>query len=271
MTLPAGASRVLVAPGNAYALLDGADGVSVLPLNRGAAGHPLSIDAISGADLVSFSPTGKAATVYSRSAARLQVIGGLPTAPSIRLDRQGLAFGEVAALAVSDDASSVLIAADGAVYSLGGQPAPAMLASVDGAASLAFFRNGARAAIVDGSGAVRLWSGKPGSQASMLSATGVTGLRQVHASADGQYLSIVNPTGQAILRLDTQTGLADTVPLAAPPTRLDELAYNDVLVTAAGDGQPVWLLLQQDGRPVSAMVPAAATRAQGNSNRGGSR
>jgi hypothetical protein len=87
-----------------------------------------------------FSPHGHSAILMSTSAGRLQIVSGLPDAPVIvREVDAGLLPEPLRALAVSDDASCVLLSSPEAVYRLSATGWTSVVSTVTAVASLAFF------------------------------------------------------------------------------------------------------------------------------------
>ena len=103
--------RFILPPGQNYQWVERAGQVYVTPLPSGNA-RAIS-GAWTGADLISFNSDGSAAVLY-RSTGRLQVITGLPGTPSV--DREIAGPAGATAIALSDDAKTLLLASPQGVY-----------------------------------------------------------------------------------------------------------------------------------------------------------
>jgi hypothetical protein len=113
------ADRVALPPGQAYALLESPGGVWFLALDEVHGNRIVVSDTVAGdvgSDSVSFSPNGSAAALYFRSSSQIQIVSGLPDAP-----RDTVKFAapqaDCGALAVADDATTVLLACGSNLYS----------------------------------------------------------------------------------------------------------------------------------------------------------
>ncbi len=103
--------RVILPPGQNYQWIERAGHINITPM---PAGNAQTIpEAWTGADLVSFNSDGSAAVLY-RNSGRVQVITGLTGTPSVA--RELTAPAGVTAIAMSDDASTLLLASAQGVY-----------------------------------------------------------------------------------------------------------------------------------------------------------
>ena len=260
LPLPESATYARVAPGQAYALVEFANGdPAVLPLNGVTTGQATPIPkALQAADLVAFSPSGRSAVLYSATAGRLQVIAGLPAAPRILQDLDaGMLPGQPTAAAVSDDAGSVLLASDGAVdMLLSGGPIRRLL-SLTGSAALTFFPNSSQAAIADRSaGSLYLVQRAGDSVSTMLLAIGLQAPDEMSATADGQGLLTTNRENRSIGFVNSRTGEMKTVTLPISPVRMDRLANMETFLIAAEPGQPAWIISRERSDVLATFVPA---------------
>src|SRR5208283_5314679 len=103
--------RLIMPPGQYYQWVERAGQVYVTPMLNGNA-RPIP-GAWSGADLVGFNSDGSAAILY-KNTGRLQVITGLPEAPSIARELAGPAG--ATALTLSDDTNTLLLASVQGVF-----------------------------------------------------------------------------------------------------------------------------------------------------------
>lgn len=107
---PAGVRRILLPPRQHYALVEqtSPDSVAIwdLAVRRAVAGREL-VSPIAGvatrADLVSFSPTGRAAAFYYAAKAQVQVVTGLPGMPEVQTPVSAHLSAEITNLLISDD------------------------------------------------------------------------------------------------------------------------------------------------------------------------
>ena len=123
LAIPAGVTNLNFAPGQKYAIVEGAAGASIGVMTFPTA-NPGPLVEISGAisqpDIVSYSPNGAAAVVYSASEGRLEVVSGLPAAPRLSIEISSADLpNAVRLLALADDGVTLLAgAANSSVYRL---------------------------------------------------------------------------------------------------------------------------------------------------------
>ena len=88
LSLPRRTTRLRLAPGQQYAIIESADETpAALLLNGAATGGIVTIPGAARAfDFVSFSPSGRSAVLISQAFGRLQVIDGLPQTPQLVQD-----------------------------------------------------------------------------------------------------------------------------------------------------------------------------------------
>jgi hypothetical protein len=256
LALPKNASRLRLAPGQGYALVEMAAGdPQVLPLGNSEATASTIPGALEKADFAAFSPKGQAVVLYSHSTARLQVITGLPGAPLIAWEVDTSAFVEQPLdAAISDDAATVLLTSSGAVYQLVAGGIPRQLLSVNGAAALAFLPNSPQAAIADrGAGMLYVWQNS-GSARQLTG--GLTGVGGMVPAADGQGLWLTNPAANTVSWLSLNNAERRTFGVPVSPSKLDKLPYRDMFLIASDPDEPAWFVFQQDGEALSSFVPA---------------
>jgi len=214
-------------------------------------------------DLVVFSPTGRTVLLYS-AAASLQVVTGLPGTPRVARTVGAGAFPQgIQDAAVSDDGASVLLASAGGAYRLlaDGQTQPVL--STAGSAALAFFPNSSQAAIGDRIlGSVYLWPAATGPVSVNLLSSGLAGLGEMRATADGQGLWITDPNANSIRRLSSHTGEVQTFHLPVSPGRMDRLPYGEMFLVSSAAGQPAWIFLREGDQTLTVFVPPARERAR---------
>jgi hypothetical protein len=157
---PQGTTRLHVAPGRQYAIIELAEEAPVAPLLNGMeTGGIVGIPAVvSAPDFISFSPSGRSAVFISLALRRLQVVTGLPATPQVveNIDLHFLPDVPRNA-AVSDDASSVLFSSAGAVYVVLSDSSTAIALRMARPASIAFLPASTNADIGDpGTGSMYL-------------------------------------------------------------------------------------------------------------------
>jgi hypothetical protein len=137
-------ARIAVSPGQDYVLATAADTSEALLIAPG--GPAVHLDGVAaGADRIVMSPGGSAAALWFSATSHLQIVSGLPSAPSV-LDIDAAFRGAAPdALAVSDDGQWLVGAWPDGVYALGaaGQvnrlPLNVNVSDAGGASALAFF------------------------------------------------------------------------------------------------------------------------------------
>lgn len=263
LALPVGVTRVWLAPGQAYVLVEQREDVpAVMPLNDGSVGQAVRMSAaLLAPDFVVFSPSGQSAVLYSIAASRLQVIGGLPSVPRVMMDIGTGSFAEQPQnAAVSDDGRLVLLAAPGVVYQAQPNGLAKQVMGVSSSAALAFFPNSSQAAIADRTaGAVYLWLAAADTSSPALLARDLTGLGEVRATADGRGLWITNPGDKAVWWIGATTGEVRKFNVPVSPTRMDQLPATDMFLISSVSGQPTWIFFRQGEDAHAIFVPAVST------------
>jgi hypothetical protein len=263
---PSDATTVRIAPGrpntSPYAWMErGGDAPAVLPLSGTRAGNASPLPgALPAADLVAFSPTGRSAVLFSAASRRVQVIGGLPDAPSITQDLDAaLLPGLPDALAVSDDATAVLLASGRSVHLLSPSGQTRLILNLSGSAALTFFPNSAAAAIADrGAGSVYLVHNSTGDISSGSLAAGLDGLQDIGVTIDGLSLVLTNPSANRIWTVNAQIAEVRAFDSRVSATTLNRIGDGDTFLISSEAGQPAWIFVPEgaDGRTV--FVPATA-------------
>jgi hypothetical protein len=260
LLLPTDVARVHVAPGEPYALIE-RNGVplAVVHLVGAVAGQDLPITgALQGPDLVAFSPLGRSVLLFSKIAARLQVITNLPDSPRIAQELDVRSLPEaLEAMAVSDDASSVLLSSAGTVYRLLADGSTRTVAGVGEAALLAFFPNGKDGAIADRStGSVYRFHGATGTAALRSVSAGLKGVGGIGTGNDNDTVYLSNSGDHRITSVSLQSGELRAFDLPVSPIQMDRLGTTDTFLISSESEQPAWLFFRDglDGRAV--FVPA---------------
>ncbi len=256
LALPEGVSRIRVAPGHRYAVLefDGAALPAIVNLEE--AGQPLGIaGAITQADLLEFSPLGRSLALYSATQQRVQVLTGLPREP--RMVRE-FTLAAPARMAVSDDGEWLLVASSsGAVDFIGpdGTAVPGFEAS--GLPAIAFLPDRLEAAVCDGQRGEMHLLGDPGGPASRrLLASGLWEASGLAPSPDGATIIAVAAAAARAWRIDVASGAARSFDLPAQPELIEALrAPGSFLISSRAD-EPAWLLVSGEAETRAYFVPA---------------
>lgn len=277
LLLPASVTRIHVAPGQAFALVEeGANHpLSIVSLHRlDLRPRTLAAAPISGAmnqiDLLAFSPTGESAVTYSRQANQLRVLAGLPKSPRVAFNFENLVIpAPLQRLAVSDDAGTVLLSDEaGSVYSLTRGMVLAALHFSPDISALEFIAHTRDALIFDRSlNAASFLHGsdiKP-----VLLGPTAAGLCQPEAgvaTADGKTILVACPAQHAILSVDRASGLTRVHHMSNAPTALNRLGIGDVFLMSPPEGGTYWLFVWGPGGPVRSFIAGARELARGSEN-----
>ncbi|HXP86070.1 MAG TPA: hypothetical protein VN841_15200 [Bryobacteraceae bacterium] len=262
---PSDATTVRIAPGRPYAgpyaWIERSGGApSILALSGTRAGNASPLPgALPRADLVAFSPLGNSVALFSAASHRLQVIAGLPDAPKITQDLDAaLLPGPPDSLAVSDDASAVLLASGRAAYLLSPSGQTRLILNLSASAALAFFPNSAAAAIADrGAGSVYLMHNSAGDISSGLLAAGLDGLQDIASTTDAASLVLTNPSANRIWTVSAQTGEVRSFDSRISAAALSRIGDGDTFLIASEPGQPAWIFVPEGADGHTVLVPAA--------------
>ena len=231
-----------------------------------AAASAVDLPVPAGAGRIAISPSGDTAVLYYPESRSVAVLAGLPESPSLSwsLEVPHL-IGGLAALAVSDGAGAVLLAA-------GVDQSPVWLVSADGGAqvlsyvatapSLAFLAGSRDALIADG-GAGTVTLARHGEGPIQLTQIGgaVEGVSRpvaVAAAAGNQSVLVANSAPAGVVTLSLAGGDPSVVPCNCHVTVLEPLAGGTTFrVSEPGEG-PLWLLDTASSPPRMVFVPDEA-------------
>lgn len=255
IALPAGVSRVYLAPLQRWAVVEQGRTVGVLPWNGVAPGSVAPVPgAMEAPDLVSFSPSGESAILVSLRNAAIQALTGLPGAAQAGAQLNVSSLGVIAA-AISDDGTlSVVLTASGNVYLVPASGPPTLIFHAGTPAGLSFLPGQPVVAIADGAAATVTLIGGLNSQSftSMAIAgprlAGTAALLQ--SSMDGQSLILSANGGQTAYRIDLASQSVSSLDVPAAISRLDRVS-GDLFLFSANPGEAAWLLLE-DGSSLRA-------------------
>jgi hypothetical protein len=256
LPLPQGTTRVRMASGKDYALIERkSGGPAVVVLSGGAIDHVTPVPgAISAADWASFSVNGTAVVLYSAAAGRLQVLSGLPDSPQLALDLDAASLPEQPAIAaISDDAKLLVCASRQTVYGITAQGAQLLL-SGSAIQALAVLPNGKDAVVADaGAGSVYRLPQGSGPRAI---ASGIGGITGMWPTSDGATLYLTRQGAQSVSAVDLSSGAVQEFPAAIAPTGLAPLRIRDSFLISAESGQPGWIFYRDGGDGRTVFIPA---------------
>jgi hypothetical protein len=263
LTVPEGVTSLDFAPGQKYALVERADGASLglIPFSGADPGPLVQIaGGISKPDVISFSPNGVAAALYSASQGRLQVLAGLPDNPQLTRE---MSSGElpdaVRLLAIADDGVTLLEGTvNSAVYLLAGG-GPQMLESVTDLGGIVFTPQSNDALIFDRStGTLSLMQGVSSVRSNRLLANGLTGLGgNIALETDGHRAIITTSSASHLWEIDFQSLAVQDMQLPTTPAMLEPLRLSGHYLLTWQPGQPAWILNTNQEKGAVYFVPAA--------------
>ena len=277
------AASAFVAPGLDSAVVVAADGAIHLFSIQSGAVKELSTDglnALSRPLRVVFSPSGSAAALYA--AGSVVVLKGLPNAPAIAASvplalnagtgvssassegrrPEGRVLGKAAAapplaLAVSDDASALLVSTGNAIRLFGSGTDLGKLMDASDNPSMAFAAGGHDAAIADAGAGVVLFHDVLGAGASQVISPPDAANAAPSAlafSSDGKAILLAESAAQIVTQLDLAAGSRTRIPCSCSPTLMARMGQVFRLTEQAHD--PLWLLDTPATGPRVVFVPA---------------
>ena len=254
-----------ISPVQGYALALRADDSSVVLVR--ASGASAAIPGARPAPaLVVFSPAGTAAALYDSGAARVQILTGLPDAAALQsdIDISALA-GPVAALAVNDAGTSLLLAAGQAgtvsLYRTGMDgAAPQFLASFRSVAALNLSGTGHEALLADSAaGAVYAIRDLPGPGRIETLASARDGLAApIAVDSDSAGRIFVADQAGNVTILDRAHGSVSSLPCGCVPTGLFRLSGTATFRLTEPSGAPMWVLDASGTEPRIVAIPPGA-------------
>ncbi|MBZ5620375.1 MAG: hypothetical protein LAQ69_16870 [Acidobacteriia bacterium] len=266
LSLPAGITRVRLAPGQDFALVEcGTGAPGILFLKDGAVDRLAPIDgALTSADWVAFSPSAGSAILFSASANRLQVLSGLPDAPRVTIDLDAAMLPEQPRLgAVSDDGSLLLVASEVAVYRVPREGAAQVVLSAGAILSLAVLRNGTDVAVADPTtGSVQLVRNAASAPVARVLASGLDGIGEIFPAWDGQSLFVALPGAGAVASIDLVSGEVESLSSSVTPVGLIPLRNHDTFLISAKPRQPGWVFYRDGAAGRVVFIPAAESAAR---------
>jgi len=261
LPMPDGVARVHIAPGQDFALLERPDtGLALLHLGGGTLARVTAVDgAMPAPDWISFSPASASAILFSSSSNRLQVLAGLPDAPTIAVDLDTTILPEQPRIAaVSDDSRTLLVASRRAVYLVLPDGTAHLLMAAEEIAALALFRNGTDAAVSErGTGSIHLLQNVSTAPVERVLASGLQGLGKLYPSWDGGAIFAAGQGTRTVSSIDLASGEIQSIDCGAAPVTLSPMRSRDTFLISARPHQPGWIFYRDGNAGRVVFVPAA--------------
>jgi hypothetical protein len=249
LVLPAGVTNLNFAPGQKYAIVEGASGaaIGVITFTAADSGPLVAIEgAISQPDIVSFSPNGGAAVLYSATQGRLQVVSGLPATPRVvrEISSSDLPIA-VRLLALADDGATLLEGgANSSVYWLAVGVEPQLLTTVGDLEGLAFVPKTNNAMIFDRNGGsltlLQNVNSAPSNRSLVDGLTGLEGKIALQVTAGSALLTSANASH--LWQIDLQSLRVQDLLLPGAATMLEPLRTSGKYLLSWQSGQPAWIV-----------------------------
>ena len=204
---------------------------------------------------VAFSPSG--ASVALCAGNRVQVVSGLPDAPTVGGAIDLTAAGKLGVLAISDDARTVLVSVDNSIRFFESYADMGKLMDASPGAQVAFAAGGHDAAVADSGSGVVLFHDLAAAGNSQVVAPpdeNKAAFSALAFSADGKALFLASSAAQAVTQLDLAAGSRTHIPCGCSPTVLARMGSVFRLTELSGD--PLWLLDAPESAPRVVFVPA---------------
>ena len=264
LAIPAGVTNLYFAPGQKYAIVEGAAGASigVLTFHTANPGPLIEISgAISQPDIVSFSPNGAAAVVYSASEGRLEVVSGLPATPQIAREISSADLpNAVRLLALADDGVTLLEGAtNNSVYWLAVGAGPQLLATEGDLEGLAFVPKLNNALIFDrNGGSLSLLQSVKIAASNRSLVKGLTGLGgKIGLQATAGSALITSAGSNHLYKINLQSSQLQDLQLPATATKLEPLRTSAKYLLSWQSGQPAWIVDTSGETGAVYFVPAS--------------
>jgi len=264
MAVPAGVTGVNFAPSRNYALLARRGGgfIGLLTFQGAEEGSLIPIcGAISQPDLISFSPSGNTAALYSTAAGQLQVISGLPQSPKLAriIGRDDLPD-DVRFLAVADDGVTLLQGTvHSAVYLLPEGGSARLLYRAGDLGGMAFTPRSSDVVVFDReAGTAFLLQGVNNAGAYVLLAEGLTGVGgSALVQVNSRSAVITGTNSNNLWRIDLQTLQVQNVSLPVTPRLLQPLQTSGKYLLLYQSGLPAWIVDTSGEAGAVSFVPAS--------------
>jgi hypothetical protein len=249
--------RVALPPGQAYAWMESPSGVWFLVLDEVRGQRTVVSDTVAaatGSDAISFSPNGSAAVLYFRSSSEVQIVSGLPDSAQASV-RFAAPQSDCGALAVADDAATVLLACGGTLYSAAADRAWRPM--IPGQVAAASFLPGSSDALAIMTGDAAVYGVSLDSRNSGVRAQLPNGMNDplsLAVSSDGRFALAIDGDGNAA-QLDLATSQATLLKVAqGMRTVVRGRDASTFLLLPDGDGVP-WIVEARPGNPLASFAP----------------
>ena len=265
LELTSGFSKAVISPRQDYALAASTSNPNFL---RVKIGDPVSVEQfgipISTTGLVALSPTGSSAAFLDRDRNRIQVITGIPSAPTLAWEFDLSTFsGALASLAVSDDASVVIAGfsevEENAVAALGLGGPVRFLAGPRRATAAAFLPGARDVIIADGPGSeiYLVRDAVVSGETTLLASEGkeISEPIAVAVSRDGKRAFAASGSGRQVALIDLAAKTVSAISCPCSPSELAALNGNAVFRLTAPAAGPMWLLDADAAEPRIVFVP----------------
>jgi DNA-binding beta-propeller fold protein YncE len=245
-----GGGRGYLAPGGGWALVRQGDGaVGLLTFSGLTPGNVQTVaGALTSPDLVSFSPTGKSAALFSRNAGVVQVLTALDTTPQVAYQFSTSGMLNPQLFGISDNSAMALVLEENGrvdLVSSGGNVQTVYTGNLN--TGIAFLPNQGTAALVDGgAGTLSLLTGLnavPQVQQIGEHLPSSGGPVLVQTSQDGRYAFAVFESSSSAYRIDLTSGQTSSVAINGVANRLDRLGTGDSFLVSAEPANSAWFLI----------------------------
>jgi hypothetical protein len=248
LSLPDEVTDVHFAPGQKYAIVKRAD--AALGLIAFPAATPAALAEIPGlnssADIISFSPSGKAAAIYSIVERRLQIITGLPDAPHLIRDLSLNSMSEEPfTFAIADSGRSLVAASTSyALYRIIDGSTPEYLDRAENLAGMVFAPGSDDLVVLDRSrGTALLFQdvGRRGARRLLSDGLPIS-YEQVFLQVDGALVVFANKDSSIVWTIDLKTSQVQSRELPTPIATLHALRAPKRFLLSQSSGEPAWIL-----------------------------
>ena len=243
--------------------------IALLDLSR----DPLEVSSVGvakpGPDQVVFSPTGASVVFHHRATHSIQLITGLPSAPSLVAEIDISSLSEsLSAMAVSDDAGAVLLGVfegeAGAVYVANERQEVGPVSVIGQASAISFLSNTRDALITDRRNHELLLIRDVTGMAERLTLAaerdGILGPVAVQVSDDNKRIFIANSDSSTVTVLQLDGGVIKQVPCGKAPSGLYRLGGPSVFRLTEFSEEPLLLLDGGAEEPRALFVPGLPAR-----------
>jgi len=249
LAIPPGVTNLYFAPGQKYAIVAESPGspVGVLTFPTSTPGPVVEISgAISQPDIVSFSPSGAAAALYSSSQGTIEVVSGLPSTPHLAFSISSTDLpNAIGLIALADDGTTLLGGtANSSVYRLVAGSAPLMVDTVGDLEGVAFVPQSQNALIFDrNNSSLSLLQNVNGSASASSLVGGLTGLGgKITLQVAAGLAMVTGTSSNQLWQINLQNSHVQSQQLPATATTLQPLRTSGKYLVSWQSGQPAWIV-----------------------------